>query len=380
MSLHTLLNSALHYIFAAVVLLCGLLLSACGELSMYDLLTAEEPGAFAMAQSELNLPPGAEYYVSAVGGFKPYSYILASAGDSGTLDQQTGRYRAPQQAVEARVEGEDRFGSRADTLIRVFDPLRVSPSVISVAAGQSAVLLEVTGGSGQRTLITTITRGSAAWVDPATRETVEYTPPSPADLADPKDRHDQFEIEDQAGNIAAVAVTLYLPEALRFDPEVAAIPADQSITLAVRGTFDTVGFEISPPYDPVTDLDYDDPRLVQFTPNGTAGTAIITVTDLSDAARTATATVHVIDEAAENGALTISPSGGSFRDGTTVEFTASGGVPPYTFERAGPGSGQPIPVGDYRARYTVSFPPGTVQIRLTDLTGQQVTAKLNVTR
>ncbi|TVR35724.1 MAG: hypothetical protein EA404_00505, partial [Spirochaetaceae bacterium] len=90
---------------------------------------------------------------------------------------------------------------------------------------------------------------------------------------------------------------------------------------------------------------------------------------------------HVIEEdPGDIEELTISPNSGSFTDGSTVEFIASGGIKPYTFERVGPGSGQPVPVGEYRARYTVSFPPGVAQIRLTDRTGEHVTAKLNVSK
>jgi len=102
----------------------------------------------------------------------------------------------------------------------------------------------------------------------------------------------------------------------------------------------------------------------------------ITLTITDDAETEAQATVHVVNDNGETEDLAISPSSVTVSDGSTVVFAASGGVKPYTFTRVGGGSGQPVKIDDYRARYTVSFPPNSVRIEVTDAAGNDVTARI----
>ena len=368
---------------AAAVVAAALLLFTCGELSMYEMLDAEEPGALAMSQSELNLPPEAEYRLMASGGFKPYLFQFEPTPGAGTLDNDA-LYRAPlasETPAEDKILVTDRFGSTAAATVRVFAPLRASPTSITAVVGQNAQDVSISGGNGERTLYNHGTKGNAYWDNPDNKTTVKYSPPGATEIGDGRD---SFSIEDEFGSTVEVTVTLHLAESLRLDPATATILTNDSLTIELQGTFNSVSYEISDPFFAHAHIDdallVSDRQLV-FSPVETVGTAVITVTDDDDPDRSAGATIHVVEQdPGDIEELTISPNSGTFTDGTTVEFSASGGVAPYTFERVGPGSGQPVAVGENKARYTVSFPPGVAQIRLTDHTGEHVTAKLNVSK
>ena len=175
-------------------------------------------------------------------------------------------------------------------------------------------------------------------------------------------------------------VTVFAPETLRLT----AVPANRVIQpsgqvhFTAEGGTPPYGFTIAPPYH-VTDLDVDDNEAEFEHPGGITDNAYVTVSDSSVPPQSVTARVIVvIDPDPDPQPLSISPSGGSFLSGTTIEFTASGGVPPYIFERVGPGSGHPVPVGDRKARYTVSRPPPLTRIRLTDNTGDVVEVRIDI--
>ncbi len=358
-----------------LVILVTLLFFSCGELSMFEALESEEPGSLTVAQSNVTLPPRAQFQVSATGGFTPYTYELAEGMSAGTIDPTTGMYSAPGVATTDEVVVIDRYGAHVTTFIHVYDRLRVVPSSFSISVGETR-MISVRGGRGALALLTDETRGDAAWYpgpgDPiGSPAEVFYTAPT-----DPGDNGDVFGVQDGAGNLATVTVTVYAAETLRFEAPVEVIQAGDSIELTVHGGDPPYVFAVAPPYDSTEDLGPAGPTSVVFNhPGTTLDAAVITVTD-GDAE--ASVTVHVVDT--ELLPLAISPSSLKVADGTTVEFTASGGVKPYTFERVGPGSGQPVIVDDITARYTVSFPPGAAHIRLTDATGENVTAKIDVTQ
>lgn len=360
-----------------------LLLFACGELSMYEILDAEEPGELTMSQSTLNLPPEAEYRLTVTGGFKPYQFQIDPSTGAGVLAGDA-LYRAPeasQTPAEGRILVTDRLGSTAAATIRVYAPLRALPTSIAVEVGESEEI-EIVGGRGAIGRAVAGTGTVSVEDNPDTRTStnpgrIRYTAPGSAGTGS-----DEIEITDQYGSSAFVTVTLYEVDELRITPLVKTIQAGDTLELTVLGGLDPIAeATILPPYAAV-DLSFSDAnRTITFTHpgGGVLDSAHISVTD--DSARSAGATVHVIaEDPGDVDELTISPNSGEFTDGTTVEFTASGGVPPYTFERVGPGSGQPVAVGENKARYTVSFPPGAAQIRLTDHTGEHVTAKLNVSK
>lgn len=366
-----------HSVVAVVIVLSTLVLTACGDLSVYEMLDAEEPGELTMSQRTVTLPPDAEYRLEVSGGFKPYLFRIEPASGAGTLDNDA-LYRAPE-ASDTPAEGQivvtDRLGSTAAAAIRVFAPLRASPTSITLEAGGSEDI-EIVGGRGTIEHAAVGAASVEANPDPRTQADpaiLRYTAPDSAGS-------DEIEITDESGGAAFVTVTIYEVDDLRIDPSVETIQAGDVIVLTVSGGVDPIApAQILPPYT-AGDLGFADAnRTITFTHSGggVLDDAQITVTD--DSSASAGATIHVIeDDPGDIEELTISPNSGEFEDGTTVEFTASGGVAPYTFERVGPGSGQPEPVGENKARYTVSFPPGAAHIRLTDHTGEHVTARLNV--
>ena len=366
---------------AVALVAVALLFFTCGELSMYEMLDGEEPGALSMSQSALTLPPNAEYRLMASGGFKPYLFQIEPATGAGTLDNDA-LYRAPDAShtpAEAQILVTDRLGSTAAATVRVFAPLRASPTSITLEVGQSEDI-NVIGGRGAIEYAAAGELEVIADPDPRTSSSpaiLRYTAPVSAGNGG-----DEIEITDEYGSTAFVTITVYAVGELRIDPPAKTIQPGAVVELTVSGGADPIAeAEILPPYS-ADDLDFENAnRTITFTHpgGGVLDSAHITVTD--DSSGSAGATIHVIEEdPGDIEELTISPNSGDFTDGTTVEFSASGGVAPYTFQRVGPGSGQPVAVGENRARYTVSFPPGAAQIRLTDRTGEHVTAKLNVSK
>ncbi|TVR04322.1 MAG: hypothetical protein EA403_05100 [Spirochaetaceae bacterium] len=355
----------------AVLSICALfLLAACGEISLYAVLEAEEPGPFRMSQNEVLLPLQGEYTLTATGGFRPYTFELETDPTTGTVNERSGLFRAPESSTVASVVATDRFGARSLTRVRVYPPFRVTPQAIAVQVGVDRSVT-VSGGVGVVQIVHDETRGTVV-PEPGG---VKYT--APAEAGDGTDR---FELVDEVGNSAVVVVTLFAADALRLTavPENRVIQPDGQVVFTASGGSSTYTFSVASPYNSEDHLEIDDDTAT-FSPVGGTQDAFVTVTDTSDPQQSVTARVIVIAEPGPDPQpLSISPSGGSFLSGTAIEFTASGGIPPYTFERVGPGSGQPVPVGTDKARYTVSRPPPLTRIRLTDHAGDVVEVRIDI--
>ena len=346
-----------------------LMLSSCGEISMYAALDSQEPGPFRMAQAEVLLPLGGEFQLAATGGFRPYTFELVTALDTEAVHASSGLFQAPGSSTVARVVGTDRFGARSSVFIRIFPPLRATPSTIAVETSDNRTV-PIIGGYGSLSLGDEQPRGLVSLVG----NNVEYT--APAEVGDGTDR---CEVTDELGNVAVVRVTVFAPDALRLE----ANPANRVIQPDGQVVFDAFGG--SGFYSFSVELPYDNTHLTTsgssttFAPAGGTQDAFVTVTDTVDPQQSVTVMVIVVSDPAPQ-PLSISPSGGNFLSGTTVEFTASGGVPPYTLERYGPGSGQPVAVTGTtnKWRYTLIKPPPPRKFLLTDHAGDSIDITIRI--
>ncbi|TVR04119.1 MAG: hypothetical protein EA403_05510 [Spirochaetaceae bacterium] len=335
-----------------------------------------------MAETVVNLGPGESYQVSARGGFREYQFEKTSG--PGALSS-SGRYVSSDDGT-ALIRATDRFGAAATARINVHERLRLSPSSVTLIGNgvPRTAVAEISGGSGQHTIVSqTLITNHAELVDAGEHSTLDYTPTSIG--------IDTIEIEDALGNLVVLTITVTTPDDLVLIPTngVTTTYGGGDILIAVSGgTPDyAVTYAVTPdsaePGEITPLLSDTAPFTLTYTPPGSGTgtlTVVLTVTDTTPVTpQTASITVFVT-EPLTDGPLTISPGAITATDGTTIEFRASGGVPPYEFERVGPGSGQPVVVNATTVRYTVSFPPGTAQIRLTDHTGESVVAKISVTK
>ncbi|TVR29660.1 MAG: hypothetical protein EA404_14410, partial [Spirochaetaceae bacterium] len=286
-----------------------LVLSACGDLSVYGLLDSEEVGPFAMTQSSVNITFDSEHRITAQGGYKQYHYELLE-GSAGDLDAETGVYSAPPspdiegEDVEesAVVRATDHFGSTDHTTIYIYNRLSVTPAAFSVAmGGDEEWPVTFKGGYGDKSVKQT-ELGNEASISGG--NTLHYTPISAG--------KDYVEIEDQKGNSVVIAVSVYDSSTLYVDPT-------SQTAIAGGGEGGKVSFTVGgyTDIDDVTVTWHDDYNSVM---TWNEAEREITFLDplpgidapqqidilITDALNAVTATVYVVDQ--EPGQVAINPS------------------------------------------------------------------------
>ncbi|MGC9313622.1 MAG: hypothetical protein ACP5IA_13125, partial [Sediminispirochaetaceae bacterium] len=111
----------------------------------------------------------------------------------------------------------------------------------------------------------------------------------------------------------------------------------------------------------------------EYTAPGTEGAVILSVTD--GAGTTVTADIYVTGETPAT--LTLSPSYVEASPGAILEFTAAGGIPPYTFSILS-GAGYLEKISPTTMRIETSSPPPLAKIRVTDAVGSTATANIDL--
>jgi hypothetical protein len=305
------------FIAAAAMVLAG-----CGNLSLTGLLSNESPGEFRLSPETVNLQVGAEFTFSSTGGFAPYNYqVVSGLGD--VVKDQTWVYQAPLEItgdyIEVTIKATDQLGDSDTATVRVFNPFSIVPnSAVTIKSGGS-VTIQATGGVSPYTW--TFDDGTTN-SDPDGTSPFVYTPATTEIVV----TH-VVGVTDKIGNYIEVAVTvLPVGASLTIDPVAAGVQVGFTLTFSAFGG--------TPPYTwtPETNFDFSTGTPVTYTAT-TVGTDIVTLTDSLDASVTATITVTADWEP-----LVLSPDVPTVMAiGDQVQFSATGGVPPYKFSSAPPG-------------------------------------------
>ncbi len=323
-------------------------------------VTVTPASALAISPSTVTLNLGDNISFSAAGGVPPYTYSLLTAlgGTGESLVSNT--YTAPSDTTgTATVRVTDGVSTTSDATVTVTPAaaLAISPATVTLnladnisfsASGgvppYTYSLLTALGGTGESLVSNTYTAPS----DTTGTATVRVT--------------------DNVGATSDAAVTVTPAAALAISP------ATVTLNLGDNISFSTAGGVPPYTYSLVTPIGGTGENLTvggtYTAPSDTTGTATVRVTDGVSA--TSDASVTVTPAAA----LAISPSTVTLNLADSISFSASGGVPPYTYSLVTPigGTGEGLAGGTYTAP---SDTTGTATVRVTD--GVSATSDASVT-
>jgi PKD repeat protein len=262
------------------------------------------------------------------------------SGD-GVIDASTGRYTAPTTAGTAEVEVKDTDGT-SDTAAVTIDPaLTISPASETLAVNDIFIF---TSSGGVSPYQYAVSSGNGT-VD----GTGKYTAPSAAGSA-------TVTITDSAGNSASATVTVN--PALALSPASSIIAVNDVLALNATGGVAPYTFSIAAGGGSVN-------ASGQYTASSSAGSATVQVTDSEGHVATSAVTI--------NSALALAPASATIAASDAVTFTASGGVPPYSytvFSGGGTISGS--------GAYTAPSATGTAVVRVTDAVANSVSASITI--
>lgn len=356
----------MYYKIGAAVLLIVLLLltGACSEISLFTLLVNEREGDFKMSQDVVNVSYGETYQVKAQGGFLPYSYETASV--YGTLDPLTGEYTAPQTGSgdeEVEIMSSDRFDSSDTMKIRLYTHLEATLTSFTIRMGETQNF-DVSGGYIVTAYTVTAVYGTIIPVD---SDTYTYDPASTG--------MDYIEITDEINNSISITVQVLSAGELGITPTYAVITPGGTQPFEVSGGTGIFPgdftIELSDPG--FGSISNDGIDTITYNAPASEGAVILSVTD--DIGTTVTADIYITGETPVT--LTLSPSYVEASPGAILEFTAAGGIPPYTFSILN-GAGSLEKISPTTMRIETSSPPPAAKIRVEDAVGNTATANIDL--
>ncbi len=295
-------------------------------------------GGLNIVPSAITLYTNTLYTFTAAGGTGPYSYALTAG--TGSIVLATGVYTALGTAGTATVRVTDSLFVTSDATVTVKAPLVIVPLSVSVPADNNFTF-SATGGTPGYTYTMESGLGSVVLA------TGVYTAPGVAGT-------DEVRVTDADGSASIATITVTAAQPLVIVPSTYITLADGTYTFAAAGgtppyTYSMVSGGLS--IHGVTGL---------YTAPGAAGVAVVRVTDSAGTPATSDAAITVVDP----GPLAISPVSVDIEQGTTYDFSASGGTPLYNWSvTAGLGSViNLVAIGQYTAPVAL----GTATVRVTD--------------
>lgn len=220
--------------------------------------------------------------------------------------------------------------------------IRITKTVgFAASGGEPAYVFSITSGIG------TIDTLSGLYTAPATVGAATVT------------------VQDAAGDSANASVTVVEPSELHIYPETITVQVGSGYSFSGAGgivpyTFSLAGNQSGASITPSG----------AYTAGGASGTDTVRLTDTAGAQVAASVTV------VQSGALGISPETPSIAEGSTLNFTAYGGTPPYSFA-IGSGSGAIVSgTGLYTASTTIGA--NVSEVTVTDSVPNTVSTMVTV--
>ncbi len=300
-------------------------------------------GALGISPTTLELAVNNIFTFSAAGGVGPYSFSVFSG--TGVINASTGVYTAPASSGVATIRVTDSLGATASASVTINSALLISPLsqttlinssiTFSQSGGVSPFLYSVIAGTG------VIDANTGVYMAPASNGTATVR------------------VTDNLGNISDASVTI--TTALSISPV--------SRTLAVNNTatFSAVGGTGPFTFSRFSGTGSVNASTGVYTAPASAGSAVVRVTDSLGAFADASVTV--------NAALAITPAAQTMGINGTLNFSATGGVVPYSYSVFSGGGSVNASTGVFTAPGTA----GSTVVRVTDSNGNFVDSNVTVT-
>jgi hypothetical protein len=301
-----------------LVAAAAMVVAGCGNLSLNGVLANESPGEFRLSPETVNVQVGSKFTFSATGGFTPYNYQVVS-GLGTVAKDQTWVYQAPDKItgdyIEVLIQATDQLGDSDTATVRVFNPFNIVGATARIMQLPGSVTVEATGGVPEYSWSVD---GSVA----STGGTSYVYNPATAGIH-------RVGVTDFLGNYIEVLI-IVLPE---LDAPLTIFPDSAGVKVGETVSFEAYGGTPTYSWTPVTNVNPTTGTPVTYTAT-TEGTDTVTLTDSTGSSVSATVTVT----ADTIPPLVLSPEGPTVTAvGDQVQFSAAGGVRPYTFSSSPPG-------------------------------------------
>jgi hypothetical protein len=304
----------------------ALVLAACGDLSLNNVLSNESPGVFRLSPEAVNLQVSQEFTFSATGGFTPYDYKIVS-GIGEVVKDHSWIYQAPddigaEDFIEVTIKATDQVGDSDTALVRVFKPFYLVDGTEMIVQNPGSVTIEAAGG---------VAPNGYSWaVDGTTVATrtnpFHYTPDETVEVVTRI-----VGVTDDIGNYIEGTV-IVLPQngaPLTIFPSSAGVELDGTVSFSAFGG--------TPPYSwsAMTGIITATDSTAAYKATA-VGTDTVTLKDSADPQASVDASVTVTEGSIQP--LVLSPEAPTVTAvGDHVQFGTTGGVPPYAYSSAPPG-------------------------------------------
>lgn len=328
-----------------------ILLTGCAQFSLRDLLLSKP---FELVPGSLTVQTGGSYTFTVREGVPPYEFSILSG--NGSIDPVTGLYTAPgipETGVVGVLDTEGKLSTATVKVTNAVLPLEIVPAAVTLDPGDS---LEFNAFGGVGSYSWTLESGSIG-----TRTGTTYH--APADESGTA----VMRVEDQDGDSRTANITVAAPSALIITPQDITVTRGTTVTFIGGG-----GYAQNPSHYTYGAAGVGSINIDTGVYNATdAGTADITVSDLSGSSVTVTVTV---EDPGVSLPVGISPSEATVFTNGAIDLEAYSGVPGYTFTKISGGGSVDSATGLFSAPAAA----GTSVIRVTDSVSGTADASITV--
>lgn len=287
----------------------------------------------------------ATYTLAAAGGVPPYTFLIASG--AGSINKDTGVFTAPSAFGVTAIHVVDSIGNFDLAMVNTTTALSISPTTALIAKNDN---LSFSANGGVPPYSYSIVAGGAGSVSAITGQ---YTAPNFTGS-------NTIRVTDALGHTSDASVTVTTNLSFSVANVILAVGNTIDVSTIVEGGMIPLTYTVPNSEGSFSGTTYTAPN--------TPGTYTITVYDSnSPTPNSVSATVLV------NSALSLLPATATLAGSTQKSFSASGGVPPYTYSVQS-GTGNITSAG----LYTAPSMGGSVTLLVTDSKGNTATAALTV--